>query len=656
MQKALLALFFLISTSLCFGENSLLGYSLIAKGKTKEGIKLLESTFPTMQKEEKISAAFVLAQAEPSQLENSPGYFAKYSLKYNSTLDSLSQAKLQRILADELFGTGAIKDAVAAYESALELGKEDLQLSLYIRYKLGWAYVNQNHYEKLFVLWSPYLSTEHILSQNYIHDYGKFWMEHSLRTHKIIPLPDFPFKDLPQFTKGLIDGFMRDFQKKSSLEKILKTAPTPKERSLFIVGLLPFKGLPACEKILLMDRIETEQQMYFEGAVVKPILDECLEQSLAKKDSKLLSILEHLYTTFSTGLRERAIVRLNQKDTAQACSLFSTIFTASTDKLALELATDQQETAGCFLKPEYLKILVNKLIENFKVWPEEVLLKLMLQKSVAKALYSEIPKNWNLQTATIKFALLKGLEGEVGYLDYYKNYYQDERSLLGHCYNSTGTESIEKALVVAQGLSTAVQAELKLLSTIRSGKYEGVEKLVSGCKAFSDRGIQLLLNHIIEQKEKTLFFDNFTCFTKENLSEEQKVAATILGPAPRRIDEPFLNYVNEVLYKTDFKEISEFDKQLQKNYRSILTFKEAKVSLRKFKGFGKNQIPAWDNKVLLLRKSILKTEWMNDDLKLLMTSFFNNALDEANTHLSKLPLGENEKKLLLDRYEGLKFK
>jgi hypothetical protein len=180
--------------------------------------------------------------------------------------------------------------------------------------------------------------------------------------------------------------------------------------------------------------------------------------------------------------------------------------------------------------------------------------------------------------------------------------------------------------------------------------------LVKDCKAFNDRGTQLVVNYIIEQKQKGLFFDNIPCFMRTSISEEQKLAMVILGPAPSSIDEPFLNYVNELLYRPAFKENVEFNKRLKENYKSIFIFKEVKVSLGQLKNFGMNQIPTWDKKVFQARKSILNTEWMNDDLKLLMTTFFNNALDEAINRLNQFSLQEKEKLLLNTRYEGLKFK
>jgi hypothetical protein len=656
MQKAILILFLLIAVSAIYAETTIDGYSLIAKGKTKEGLLLLEDSFQDMKKEDKINASIILAQAEAGVLKNSTAYYAKYSLKYNPSLDDTSKAKLQRILGDELFASGAVNEAIDAYEKGLELGKQDLSLSFYIRYKLGWAYVNRNKYDKVFSLWSPFLLTEHVLSTSYIHDYAKFWMEYSLQIKNLSLVPNFPIKDLPHFTKGLNEGFAREYQNKIQLKKILQNAPSPKEKSLFLIGLLPYKGIPSCEKVLLLNEINGGQKIYFEEAVLKPVLDECLEASLKLNHPKHLSALEKIYSHFSFGLSERAILKIHNKDSKSACLLFLDIFEASKDDLSLNLAVTKQETLGCFQQETYLKKLLEFTQINITKWSKETLQKLLQQEPFAVAFCKDLPKNWSSYEGPVKQALLQGLEGQNEFLPYYRNFYQDQLSLLRHFHKIADPEAITRFLKEISELSEAVLSELRLLAELKKGNQESVQKLVKDCKAFNDRGTQLVVNYIIEQKQKGLFFDNLPCFMRTSISEEQKLAMVILGPAPSSIDEPFLNYVNELLYRPAFKENVEFNKRLKENYKSIFIFKEVKVSLGQLKNFGMNQIPTWDKKVFQARKSILNTEWMNDDLKLLMTTFFNNALDEAINRLNQFSLQEKEKLLLNTRYEGLKFK
>jgi hypothetical protein len=656
MQKTLLILFFLISIPCSYAETAINGYSLIAQGKTKEGLILLEDSFQNMKKEDKANASFILAQAEAGTLKNSAAYYAKYSLKYTPNLDEISKAKLQRLLGDELFASGAVDQAIEAYEKGLEIGKGDAGLSFYIRYKLGWAYVNRNKYEKVFSLWSQHLMTENVLSTSYIHDYAKFWMEHTLKENKISEIPSFPIKDLSHFTKGITEGFEREYQKKNQLKQLLKHAPTTKEKSLFLVGLLPYKGISSCEKILLLNTAEGVEKIYFDEATLKPVLDECLEISLKTNNLLQLEALEKIYDQLSLGLTERAILKIHKKDAKKACLIFLEIFETSEETFALNLAINEHGPLGCFQDGVYLDKLVKLTDSKLKKWPKDPLQLLLRQEVFAVAFSKDLPPNWASNSSPIKQDLLHGLEGQIEYAPYYKGFYQDQQSLLRHFHKSTDPEAITEFIAKTNDLSDFVVAELRLLIGLKSGNLESVQKLVKGCKAFSDHGTQLVVNYIIEQKLKGLFFDNILCFLRESISEEQKLEMVILGPAPTPINEPFLNYVNEILYSADFKENRDFDKRLKDNYKSIFTFKEVKVSLGQFKSFKMNQIPLWDKKVLQARNLILKAEWMNDDLKTLMISFFNNALDEAINRLNQFTLQENEKRLLSTRYEGLKFK
>lgn len=656
MQKTLLILFLLIALPCSYAETANNGYSLIAQGKTKEGLILLEDSFQNMKKEDKANASFILAQAEAGTLKNSAAYYAKYSLKYTPNLDEISKAKLQRLLGDELFASGAVDQAIEAYEEGLEIGKGDAGLSFYIRYKLGWAYVNRNKYEKVFSLWSQHLMTENVLSTSYIHDYAKFWMEHSLKENKISEIPSFPIKDLSHFTKGITEGFEREYQKKNQLKQLLKHAPTTKEKSLFLVGLLPYKGISACEKVLLINTAEGVEKIYFDEATLKPVLDECLEISLKTNHLLQLEALEQIYDHFSLGLSERAILKIYKKDAKKACMIFLEIFETSEETFSLNLAINEHRLLGCFQDGVYLDKLVKLTKTKLNKWPKDSLQLLLKQEVFAVAISNDLPPKWNSNSAPIKQALLHGLEGQKEYAPYYEDYYQDQQSLLRHFHMRNDPDAITKFLTQTSNLPAFIEAELRLLIGLKSGNLESVQKLVKGCKAFSDHGTQLVVNYIIEQKQKGLFFDNFACFMRESITEEQKLAMVILGPAPAPLADPFLSYVNELLYSAEFKEKSEFDKRLQEKYKSILTFKEVKVTLGKFKTFKMNQIPLWDKKVLQARNLILKAEWMNDDLKILMISFFNNALDEAINRLNQFTLQEKEKRLLSTRYEGLKFK
>lgn len=636
----LLVLFFGLCVN-CYAQADVEAYTLIAQGESEKGVKLLEAQFETLTKVEKINAALVLSQASPQFLKNSSAYYAKYSLKFNPEVQPLDKAKLIRILADELFAQGDVQGASLKYEEALNLKPDDQQLIIYLKYKLGWTYVNLDKYEKLFTIWKDDLKQEHSLLTNFVHDYGKFWMEYSLKTKKLHPIPEFLIKENAQFEKGLMAGLEREFKEKLPLTDMLAKASSDKERSYFYEALLLNKQLSACEKTKISGVVKVKDEK-----VLKPILDVCLEISLGKEDKELLSKLETLYAANSGSYREKAILKLKRNDHPAVCAQFLEIYEKSNDEASLDLAARAQQIAACLQAP-YTDRLVKQLSKNLKTWPVATVDLLLVQPVVAQAFVQKLPKNWAAEKSSSKLALLTGLEGQAGYVAYYQQHQKNPESLLRHFQSSQDLIPKEFA---------SESPELQLLAASRNKDYSSlnVETVMNSCNNFTQYGVQLLVDYIIQKKDSNLFFQHFDCFKKVNIDLNDQVRMALLSSATIKSPDSFINYVNELVYMPSAAIDPGHNLKLN-GFKSLSILSDIRATLQKSRKFSLQQLPVLDNKIVRNRNSIIKTEWMSEELKDQMVGHFNTFLDSTKSRIEILALSENDKKMLITRYEGMKI-
>ena len=96
--------------------------------------------------------------------------------------------------------------------------------------------------------------------------------------------------------------------------------------------------------------------------------------------------------------------------------------------------------------------------------------------------------------------------------------------------------------------------------------------------------------------------------------------------------------------------------KLKVNFKSIFAFANIKNSLISSSKFSLPQLPQIDKKLVQSRNTIVKTEWMSEELKLQMINVFNSFIETTKTRIETLNLAPGDVKLLAHRYEGMKIK
>jgi hypothetical protein len=140
MHKVIL-LFLVFVPALSFASVSR-GVELIAKGQKEEGCRHLEKYFESATKDEKAKISLILSRIVDVKLENSPTYYAKYSLKYLREKLSLDEiALLNTELADYYLSLGNLNTAQKYYLAALKIGPS-LEINYYANYRLAWVSYN----------------------------------------------------------------------------------------------------------------------------------------------------------------------------------------------------------------------------------------------------------------------------------------------------------------------------------------------------------------------------------------------------------------------------------------------------------------------------------------------------------------------------------
>lgn len=294
----------LVFTAQLFADT-VKGLELIHEGKLKEGYLMIESSF---QKEdsadEKGKLAYLLAYGEGT--ETSQVYYARYALKYHKSLQPSEQLKLKIRIADSFLEYGELTKAFEYYQDTL---KENGPHHNYVKYQLGYYYLNNKKPIKTYSQWASLRGTD--LQEKALKSIGRYWEKLNFPGDMEL------LKTSPSFIEGFavaVDEREKELTLKD-LNTFVQKKISPEMLTLLIEKNTLFIKRP-CDFIKWYDR-----QLGLSNELIYPYLKKCYDT-----DKNMLKDLTKLASTTATTKEEKRFViqlYLEQGNSEKACELSS---------------------------------------------------------------------------------------------------------------------------------------------------------------------------------------------------------------------------------------------------------------------------------------------------------------------------------------------
>lgn len=616
-------------------EQFVKGLELISAGQTKQGMSLLDRNFSDFDRENKIIAANILALSAEKDLSNDQSYYAKYALKFDKNLDQNQQAKLLRPLADYQFKSGLIKPAIKSYEDAIRL-TFDNSLKNYLQYKLGWAYINDNKYLKMYVLWAPLLNQDTPLQTQIIHDFSKFWMEYIIEKNLYRPFPDFPIESMGQVRQGMKSAIHR-FDRKFNIKRIIKTIEKTTDMNIAYAGYFITSKPGLCEFIKL-DSNKVKNLSLFDQQKLKLHLDQCLAKNLDNKP--ILTKLRTIYPNLEGADKELLIATLKLDHEDAVCQSITSIITSSSDENALLLGIDQIANGQCIL-PKDTHTSVNT---QFTKWTTNVRQQALGNQKLAPILITSVISD------TDKQKLAGGLAGSDKFLSFVKSNPElkiKEDIFTKHIHLSK-TLPLE-ANELASFLNTKNLLELDLGLLINKTKpFNEItsDRIQANCTNLTLQGQNAIIAHAQEVSRAELILDNLPCFSNNVLEQKNFISAITMSKGSTQ-SKNFHYQINQLVWNpTSYIKAKSGVNKLKETLPSLYVLNRTKSRLLSLRKYKKANMELLNKRLSYYRRLIFKTKWLNEAVKNNSISFYNSFLAQSIDRLDKLSLKAEERDIL----------
>lgn len=607
---------------------------LISENKTEQGLSKLEQNFNSLPKEDKVLAANILALSPNNKLENERAYYAKYALKFDHSLAGTKKAKIIRILADHNFQQGVTKIAIEQYLQAIKLSREKT-LTSYLTYKLGWAYINEESYQKTLKLWIPYVHTDNSLSSQFIHDYGKFWAEYLLK-HKIYyKMTSIKEDQIQQLHEGIKNGILR-YKKNLKINKALSKVKNIEDKRNLISAYLQLSSIKKCEILNYSDILNQKSIQALNKEFLKPHLSNCLADNLER--TTVLKRIASFYGSLKGFHKEKFIISLKLNDHKKSCLIINKSFeNESNHHSIVEMLKNKPK--DCKLNESSIASLLSKTskknINIFLTYPQIANLYL---KSTPQIIEQE--KNY----------LIQGLIGSPKFISSYQKWeISNEKLLLLHL-----EKLLPKKLIEVQTLqklaSDEVQQEFELYIYAKIDKKLSnikTKSIIKSCKSYTESSLQYLISYIITQKDTDLFFKTRDCFEINTHNPDKAFIMASLNSRFPLNDQSTLSKTNKLVFDQNYyikdKGIVSY---LKKGFPSLYLMNRTKMRLIGIGKLNKSKLDQLNTRLNYYRIKIFKTVWINEITKKNTIFFYNQFLEKKIKEIARLKLSSQDKAVI----------